>query len=75
MSKYKKLSKKDLALQDKENKTYKIHIQPCSPFDGYDGDGEVIDLTTDRLGWSMQQYQRNRAPFLWDVKSVKDAPK
>ena len=71
MSKYKKLSKKDLALQEKENKTYKIHIRPCAPFDGFDGDGEVIEITTDRLNWSMKEYQRNRAPLLWDVMSSK----
>ena len=71
MSKYKKLSKKDLALQDKENKTYKIHIRPCAPFSGSEGDGEVIEITTDRLGWSMKEFQRNRAPLLWDVKSSK----
>jgi hypothetical protein len=71
MSKYKKLSKKDLALQDKENKTYKIHIKPCAPFSGSEGDGEVIEITTDRLGWSMKEFQRNRAPLLWDVKSSK----
>ena len=71
MSKYKKLSKKDLALQDKENKTYKIHIKPCAPFSGSEGDGEIIEITTDRLGWSMKEFQRNRAPLLWDVKSSK----
>ena len=75
MNTYKKLSKKDIALQDKENRTYKIHIRPCAPFSGHDGDGEVIEITTDRLDWSMKEYQRNRAPLLWDVKSVKDAPK
>ena len=71
MSKYKKLSKKDLALQDKENRTYKIHIRPCAPFSGSEGDGEIIEITTDRLGWSMKEFQRNRAPLLWDVKSSK----
>ena len=75
MNTYKKLSKKDIALQDKENRTYKIHIRPCAPFSGFDGDGEVIELTTDRVDWSMKEYERNRAPLLWDVKSVKDAPK
>ena len=71
MNTYRKLSEKEIALQDKENKTYKIHIKPCPPFDGSDGDGEVIEITTDRLGWSMKEYQRNRTPFLWDIKSSK----
>ena len=71
MNTYKKLSKKEQSILDNETKTYKIHIRPCSPFTGFDGDGEVIEITTDRLDWSMREYQRNRAPFIWDVKGVK----
>ena len=71
MNTYKKLSKKEQSILDNETKTYKIHIRPGSPFTGFDGDGEVIEITTDRLDWSMREYQRNRAPFLWDVKGVK----
>lgn len=26
-----------------------------------------IDLETDRLDWSMKQYQRNRPAFKWEV--------
>ena len=26
-----------------------------------------IELETDRLEWSMDQYQRNREPFTWEV--------
>lgn len=26
-----------------------------------------IELETDRLDWSMDQYQRNRDPFTWEV--------
>jgi len=26
-----------------------------------------LDITTDNLEWSMEQYQRNRDPFTWDV--------
>ena len=26
-----------------------------------------IELETDRLEWSMDQYQRNRDPFTWEV--------
>ena len=28
---------------------------------------EEIVLETDRLEWSMEQYQRNREPFTWKV--------
>ena len=26
-----------------------------------------MELETDRLDWSMDQYQRNRDPFTWEV--------
>ena len=26
-----------------------------------------MELETDRLDWSMDQYQRNREPFTWEV--------
>ena len=26
-----------------------------------------LELETDRLDWSMEQYQRNREPFTWEV--------
>ena len=68
----KQFSKKDKALKETTLKTYKVHIRPCSPFEGFDGKGETIELTTDRLGWSMQEYQRNRVPLIWDVVSIKD---
>jgi hypothetical protein len=32
-----------------------------------DGSTDEIELTTDRLEWSMNQYQRNREPFTWKV--------
>ena len=57
--------------ETKEMLTYKIHIKPCYPFTGHEGKGEIIELTTDRLKWSMQEYQRNRAPFLYEVRSSK----
>lgn len=44
-------------------KTYKIRITPLNennkPYE--------IELTTDRLDWSMEQYQRNRDAFDWQV--------
>jgi uncharacterized protein YjbK len=26
-----------------------------------------IELETDRIDWSMEQYQRNRQPFKWEI--------
>ena len=31
------------------------------------GNQEVITLNTDDLAWSMNQYQRNRLPFTWEI--------
>jgi len=41
-------------------KTYKITIQYYSEKDNA---LEETELTTDRLEWSIDQYQRNRMPF------------
>ena len=35
-------------------------------------DKEVITLDTDDLAWSMNQYQRNRLPFTWELLDVKE---
>ena len=35
-------------------------------------DSEVITLKTDDLAWSMNQYQRNRLPFTWELLDVID---
>ena len=35
-------------------------------------DVEVITLNTDDLAWSMNQYQRNRLPFTWELLDVKE---
>ena len=43
------------------NKTYKIKIQEYSSV-SYD-----IELTTKDIEWSMDQYQRNRKPFTWEI--------
>lgn len=40
---------------------YKILITPVY------GEKYTIDLETDRLEWSMEQYQRNRDPLNWEV--------
>tara|TARA_B100000575_G_C22564294_1_gene358249 strand:+ start:144 stop:362 length:219 start_codon:yes stop_codon:yes gene_type:complete len=31
-----------------------------------------LELETDRLDWSMEQYQRNRAPLSWKVIAEND---
>ena len=36
------------------------------------GNKEVERLTTDDLAWSMNQYQRNRKPFTWEIVEEKD---
>ena len=28
---------------------------------------EVIEIKTDNIKWSMEQYQRNRDPFKWEI--------
>lgn len=47
------------------NKTYLIEINYVS------GEVDQIELATDRLDWSMEQYQRNREPLNWKVISEK----
>lgn len=49
----------------KDSKTYLIEINYT------DGEVEQIELTTDRLDWSMEQYQRNRKTLNWKVISDK----
>ena len=36
------------------------------------GNSEVTTLKTDDLAWSMNQYQRNRLPFTWEMLDEKD---
>jgi len=36
------------------------------------GNSEVTTLKTDDLAWSMNQYQRNRLPFTWEILDVKE---
>ena len=44
------------------NETYNIKITYLN------GETDEIELTTDRLDWSMEQYQRNREPLRWSIK-------
>ena len=39
------------------NKTYKLELNY------YNGEKELMEITTDRLEWSIDQLQRNRNPF------------
>ena len=32
----------------------------------------TIDLTTDDINWSMEQYQRNRETFTWEILEVNE---
>ena len=34
------------------------------------GSLSTLELETDRLEWSMEQYQRNRDPFSWKLIAV-----
>ena len=43
------------------NKTYKIRIMEHGAV-SYD-----IELSTDDVEWSMNQYQRNREPLTWEI--------
>lgn len=45
------------------NKTYLIEITYTN------NKKEQIELTTDRLNWSMEQYQRNRESLNWKIIS------
>ena len=44
------------------NETYNIQITYLN------GETDEIELTTDRLDWSMEQYQRNRESLRWSIK-------
>ena len=50
-----------------EKKEYLLEIT-------YSGSGnkEVERITTDDLAWSMNQYQRNRLPFTWEILDDKE---
>lgn len=57
--------------KDGPEKTYKISVRPCYPFEGYDKP-EIIEITTTDIEWSMREYQRNRMPFIYEIKSTKN---
>ena len=50
-------------------KTYKIQIKYIDPEQGEDN---IFMVKTDRLRWTMEQYQRNRTPLTWKIVSIND---
>ena len=51
-------------LINKGMNTYKIKITYLTE---NDIQTEVIELKTDDIEWSMDQYQRNREPLKWEI--------
>ena len=45
-------------------KTYKIKITYWTESDVQP---EIIDFETTDINWTMDQYQRNRNPFKWEI--------
>lgn len=41
--------------------TYRVLIKP------YDGEEYMTQFTTDDIDWTMEQYQRNRPPFEYEI--------
>ena len=56
-------------------KTYKIEIKP-NKIETEDSiiieRPYTIELTTDDIEWSMEQYQRNREAFSWEILEVNE---
>ena len=53
-------------------KTYKIEITPLTGTSGRQDAPYTIEITTDDINWSMEQYQRNREAFDWEILEVND---
>ena len=53
-------------------KTYKIEITPLITTGGRGDAPYFLELTTDDIKWSMEQYQRNREPFDWEIIEVNE---
>ena len=49
-------------------KKYKIEITPILEQEYCSANPYIIELETDDIEWSMDQYQRNRQPFKWEIK-------
>lgn len=53
-------------------KTYKIEITPLTETMGREDAPYTIEIKTDNINWSMEQYQRNRAAFSWEILEVNE---
>ena len=53
-------------------KTYKIEITPLTETMGRGDAPYTIEITTDDINWSMEQYQRNREAFRWEILEVNE---
>jgi hypothetical protein len=47
--------------------TYKIEITYLTEQKYCSTKPYIIELTTDSIEWSMEQYQRNRQPLTWKI--------
>ena len=48
-------------IKTKMNRKYKIDI------DYFDGRQKTIEIETPDIKWTMEQYQRNRLPFIYNI--------
>lgn len=53
-------------------KRYKILITPLTKTGGRGDAPYTIELTTDNIDWSIEQYQRNRDVFSWEILEVNE---
>ena len=53
-------------------KTYKIQITPLTETMGRGDAPYIIEITSDDINWSMEQYQRNRDAFSWEILEVNE---
>lgn len=53
-------------------KTYKLLITPLTKTSGREDAPYTLEITTDNINWSMDQYQRNRAAFDWEITEVNE---
>ncbi len=51
-------------------KNYKIKISPITEHNYCSTKPYIIELKTDNIEWSMDQYQRNREPLNWEIDEV-----
>ena len=49
-------------------KTYKIKITPLEEHKYCSVKPYIVEIETSDIEWSMDEYQRNRKPFKWEIK-------